>query len=245
MKLPDLGKQIGPLPLGAWIIVVAGGVGIALYTRNQGNETPEVVEDNSGVPGVGVGPGWTAVPPPSTAPDEDGDEITTNEQWHVEAVKRVTAGGILPIDADRAISKYLSAQPLSATERVIVNLALQLTGLPPIPPGNPITPDPTPTPGGTPKPPTVPLLWVDPLAIRRTSVVLRWAGIPGYYKYRVYRLPKSLAGNVTTSSGGIAGSIELRNLQPNTQYTGYYVVAVNAAGIEGNPSKTVNFRTKK
>lgn len=245
MKLPDLGKQIGPLPLGAWLIVVAGGLGIALYTRNQGSNEPEVVEDTGGVPGVGEGPGWTAVPPPSTAPVEPGDGIDTNDEWLREAVKRITAGGILPIDAERALSKYLAAQPLSSVERVIVNLALQLTGLPPVPPGVPITPDPGPTPGGTPRPPTVPLIWVDPLAIRRNSVVLRWAGIPGFYKYRVYRLPKSLAGNVTSTSGGAAGSIELRNLQPNTQYTGYYVVAVNAAGIEGNPSKTVNFRTKK
>ena len=50
----DLGRQYGPLPLGAWVAVVGGGLGIALYTRSRDKPTVNV-EDGSGVPGVGTG----------------------------------------------------------------------------------------------------------------------------------------------------------------------------------------------
>ncbi len=57
----DLGKQIGPLPLGAWIVVVGGGLGIALYTRRMGQSSEPVI-DTSPDPGVGEG-GFQPTPP--------------------------------------------------------------------------------------------------------------------------------------------------------------------------------------
>jgi hypothetical protein len=66
----DLGKPVGPLPLGAWIIVVGAGVGIALYARKGGSGG--FIEDTSMDPGVGTGPGWTAIYPPTSAPNIPG-----------------------------------------------------------------------------------------------------------------------------------------------------------------------------
>ena len=49
----DFGKQIGPLPLGAWIVVVGGGLGIAVWNRKNGsNDAPIPVEDTSGDAGA-------------------------------------------------------------------------------------------------------------------------------------------------------------------------------------------------
>src|SRR5688572_8717937 len=107
MAGPDFGKQIGPLPLGAWVIVVGGGLGIAWYTRSRtGATAPVVVEDGSGVPGVGQGVGWIAVPPPSSAPGGP-PEPTTNEEWGKAAINYLIAMGYDANVADAAIRKYL------------------------------------------------------------------------------------------------------------------------------------------
>jgi hypothetical protein len=57
MSSLDLSKQVGPLPLGAWLAVVAGGLGIAWYTRRNTTADPAPVVDTSGINGVGDGSG--------------------------------------------------------------------------------------------------------------------------------------------------------------------------------------------
>jgi LysM repeat protein len=165
----DLGKQYGPLPLGAWIAVVAGGLGIALWTK-QGGSSPdeeEIVEDTSGDEGVGEGPSWTAVPPPTGAPG--GVTYESNEAWGQAAVNYLIAQGYGAALAQSAISKALAGgvdidgNKMSIQEWALWSLALTKFGSPPYPvfvappttvPG-PVTPnDPPPTtdPPG-PKPP--------------------------------------------------------------------------------------------
>ena len=146
----DLGKQIGPLPLGAWIVVVGGGLGIALYTRNA--PAPEIVEDTSTDPGVGTGPGWVAVPPPSTAPPTQ-PPPETNEEWGRQAINYLIASGYPAGISDNAIRKYLEAGKLDPQEWAILQIALVKFGSPPIPIPNP---PPVPNIPGpvTPKPPT-------------------------------------------------------------------------------------------
>jgi LysM repeat protein len=157
MAMPDLGKQVGPLPLGAWIVVVAGGLGIAYYTRKSGggNTEPETVEDTSTDPGVGTGQvgGWTNTQPSTTTPAAT--TPTTNEEWGQQAINGMIALGYSPTLADSAIRKYLNAETLSVSEFTIIGLALARFGSPPSPlPPNGQTP-PTTTP--IPKPPsTVP-----------------------------------------------------------------------------------------
>lgn len=136
----DLGKQIGPLPLGAWIVVVGAGVGIALYSRNS-NAAPTVVEDTSMDEGVGEGPGWVAVPPPPYGPNAP--EPATNEEWGRNAINFLISMGYNSSSADSAIRKYLAAEKLSVTEYALITEALRKLGAPPVPlppgPGTPTT----------------------------------------------------------------------------------------------------------
>jgi nucleoid-associated protein YgaU len=133
----DLGKQVGPLPLGAWLVVVGTGVGIAVFgKRNSGPPAPpEIVEDIGGVPGVGMGPGWVAVPPPSFAPATP--QITTNDEWAIAATNYLIAQGYDPGVSDQAVRKYISAERLGIQEYSLIRIVLTKIGaLPyPLPPG--------------------------------------------------------------------------------------------------------------
>lgn len=147
-ELPDLdfGKMVGPLPLGAWVGVVGGGLGLMLYVRRQNassdggytgtaNTSDDAVmqyEDVSIPPGVGTG-GWTYTPPVSdtgsgsTAPDPD-----TNETWARRAVNGLIALGYDPSVADSALRKYMEGSQLGASEYALVTIALGKYGAPPV-----------------------------------------------------------------------------------------------------------------
>lgn len=154
----DLKEQIGPLPLGAWIVVVAGGLGVAYYTRNAGVGEPQIVEDVSNPPGVGEGPGWIAVPPPSTPPPGPANP-TTNEEWGRLAINWLIAQGYPAGTADSAIRKYLETQALTSQEYALLQTALRQFGSPPVPlpspPPPPVIPPPVVTPPPVVKPPPV------------------------------------------------------------------------------------------
>ena len=177
----DFGKQVGPLPLGAWVVVVAGGLGIAVYTRKSGtNNEPTVVEDTSGDPGVGEGgiPGGFI---PVTPPTSGTGEITydSNEAWGQAAITYLIAQGYSAALANSAITKALAGgvdidgNKMSIQEWSLWSLALAKLGPPPYPvnvappssvPG-PVDTGPPPSNGGgtTPKPPsnTVPAHWTE------------------------------------------------------------------------------------
>ena len=142
----DLGKQLGPLPLGAWVAVVGGGLGIAWYTRrNPAAANPVITDDVSGADGVGQGGSWMAVPPPTgaapTAPPP-----STNEEWARLAINWLIAQGYDPAMSDSAIRKYLEVQQLSSQEYALLQAELRHRGSPPIrlqpPPPPPVIPPP-------------------------------------------------------------------------------------------------------
>lgn len=150
----DLGKQVGPLPLGAWIVVVGGGLGIAYWGYRQ--QTPIEAIDTSGDPGVGDGSvgGWVPTSPGSGGNDDSvAPKPTTNEEWAQQVINGMIARGYPPAQVDQAIRKYISGSgTLSVSEWAIITVALSLYGSPPspLPPReqNPTTPTPT-----VPKPP--------------------------------------------------------------------------------------------
>lgn len=177
----DFGKQVGPLPLGAWVVVVAGGLGIAIYTRKSGTSNePTVVEDTSGDPGVGEGGipgGFIPVNPPTSGSSEITYE--SNEAWGQAAITYLIAQGYNAALASSAITKALAGgvdidgNKMSIQEWSLWSLALAKLGSPPYPvnvapptsvPG-PVDTGPPPSNGGgtTPKPPTntVPAHWVE------------------------------------------------------------------------------------
>jgi hypothetical protein len=152
----DLSKQVGPLPLGAWLAVVAGGLGIAWYTTRTGGP-PQEARDTSGTPGVGVG-----APAPWTPIEGGGGgqqqppAPTTNEQWAQKAIGWLIAQGYPPNVSDSAVRKYITAAKLSVQEYTLIGLVLIAIGPPPqtLPPGE--DPDPTPTPDPDPDPTPTP-----------------------------------------------------------------------------------------
>lgn len=150
----DLGKQIGPLPLGAWIAVVGIGGGIAWYARNQGKE-PTVVEDTSGTPGVGMGGsgGWTDLTPPTSSTPA---APTTNEAWAIKMTQWLIGMGYDPLKSETAVRKYVNQGKLSPQEFTLVTLAMAVIGPPPQ--ALPYIPDDPPVPP-TPEPPPDPQLY--------------------------------------------------------------------------------------
>lgn len=106
----DLGKQVGPLPLGAWVAVVAGGFGIAVYTkRNSGPPLAEVVDNTSGDAGVGTGAvgGFLPTSPVPSTPTGAGP-ITTNEEWAVNAERVLIGKNYPPTTVDSMVRKYIA-----------------------------------------------------------------------------------------------------------------------------------------
>ncbi|HVI71470.1 MAG TPA: hypothetical protein VM656_08300 [Pyrinomonadaceae bacterium] len=155
----DLGKQVGPLPLGAWLAVVAGGLGIAWYTTRTGKQAPIPVEDVSGVPGVGVGAPAAWTPITGTPPDGQQQAITTNEQWTNRAISWLIANGYPPVQSDSAVRKYITGTRMSVQETTLIGIVLVAIGPPPqtLPPAEEPDPqpdpDPAPAPGPAPLPP--------------------------------------------------------------------------------------------
>jgi hypothetical protein len=162
MAKMNLGQQIGPLPLGAWVAVVGGGLALAWYS--QRNKAPAVAvptEDTSGVPGVGTGPSWMAVPPPAIDVGQPAP-ITTNELWATAAINYLIAQGYDAAVADTAVRKYLESTQLSLQELALVRFALAKLGSPPVPlpvppelpvvPGPVVLPPPPPSPSPAPAP---------------------------------------------------------------------------------------------
>lgn len=136
----DLGKQVGPLPMGGWLVVIAGGLAVGyVINRNMaknasaGNEQDPTQLTESG---VGGGGGQFVYTPPSSGSTDTAPQ--TNATWGAKAKNWLIAPpqSINPTTADNAIRKYLSGQSLTVAERAIVDLALVRFGVPPdfIPP---------------------------------------------------------------------------------------------------------------
>lgn len=133
----DMGKQIGPLPLGAWIAVVAGGLGIALYSRNSGTVEPYVVEDTGGtrlVDPVGDGSvgGWVSTSPSAPAAPDSG-LVLDNDTWGRKAIDYLIAQGYNAADSYSAITTALSGEQVTVTGYSLWGAALRGIGAPPFP----------------------------------------------------------------------------------------------------------------
>jgi len=150
----NFAKMIGPLPTGAWIAVVGGGLGLTLYTRRQAKSVAPVPVDNtSGVPGVGVGGSGQFIPlnpPESVTPAAT---ITTNDGWGIASINWLIASGYDAAMADSAIRKYLAgSENVSIQEYALIRLSLVKFGSPPQPLPPPIT---NPPPSTVINPPTI------------------------------------------------------------------------------------------
>jgi hypothetical protein len=166
----DMGKMYGPLPLGAWAAVVAGGLGLALYTRKQGaapvSTDPDLQpEDTSGVPGVGVGGSgqWTNVNPPAQSAGDA--PPATNDEWARQVIDKMTIAGFPADVSNSGINKFINQEStLTVAEYTLVKEALRRYGSPPQPVPGPYPPQiktiPTPVTPPKPKPIASPVQYV-------------------------------------------------------------------------------------
>lgn len=136
----NMGKMVGPLPMGAWVVIIGGGLTFALYTRhaqvatsaaNAQPSSPASSLDASGGVGVGGSGMWTDVTPPSTTGNTGAP--TNNDQWEIAAVDYLIAKGYDPGLSDSAIRKWFGGAKLSITEYALVREALLRFGEPPSP----------------------------------------------------------------------------------------------------------------
>lgn len=252
----DLGKQVGPLPMGAWLGVVAGGLGIAWYVNKNAGKTPAAsVGDGLTEPGSGAGGGQFIDSPPTVNPPAP-TGYETNDQWARAAILFLLSEAKNPNTATLAISRYIAEQPLNNEEHALVGLAIAKLGPPPFLPINPpdappVTPPPTnppvtPPPGKPPvKPPPASVTLTAPKNLRTwgkgpsvLTVPLQWEKVTGAASYRVYR--KGVATNVNTS---IDTKTTVGGLRPGTSYT-FHVRAVDKKGKLGPSSASKTFKTK-
>jgi hypothetical protein len=155
----DLGKQVGPLPVGGWIVVVGAGLGFG-YFINKRNSEPSTEDPSSQQlteTGVGMGGGQLIFDPPQTStPDTDPE---TNAAWGRRAINHLIALNYDANAADRAINKYLTGVPRTTSEQALVALVLASFGAPPeavpISDDQPEEPSPVRTPPAAPSLPRV------------------------------------------------------------------------------------------
>lgn len=153
----DLSKKVGPLPLGVWGVVVAGGLFVGyMINRSMAAKASEEPEDAAYADSdVGRGGSQLIYTPPVTAPEE-GEPEPTNALWGTKATNYLTSLGYEAVAADQAVRKYLSALALSDAERLMINTAILHFGVPPepLPPSDQPPNEPPPPPAS--KPVTIP-----------------------------------------------------------------------------------------
>jgi len=225
----DFGKTYGPLPMGAWVVLIGGGLGIALYSSRQKKPTV-AVEDTSGIPGVGTGAQslWVQNAPPAGSDSVADDKFTTNEEWARACVNYLIAQGYDAALADTAIRKYLQSKPLSLSENAMVKVALAKYGAPPVllpdPPELPQIPQspaepppPPPPPPPQPHPTTGRWIWVTPWPTKTSTL---W-GISSVVYGRGADWPRLYDANRigVTRPDGSKGMIK----NPNLIYVGWRI----------------------
>lgn len=149
-------KQIGPLPLGVWIVVILTGLLLAWYINKSRKGSPsDSAPTTENVPGQAAAQ-FIPINPPNID-----NTIQTNDQWALKAVGDLIAHNINAYDAQVAVRKYLAGEDITTEQSGWISMAIRDIGPPPrlptggntIPPPSP-TPNPTPTPSPSPTPTT-------------------------------------------------------------------------------------------
>lgn len=165
-----LKKDVGPLPLGVWVVVIAGAAGVAYVIRKRSGSThsaaaAQAAATTTADPGSGLSATQGAVNGTGAAVGSSND-VTTNDAWARLVIDGLVAGGADPATVDTAIRKYLTGLPLTAAESQVVSQALRNYHTPPEPvdpitladvPTAPVLANiPTPAPAPTPAPVATP-----------------------------------------------------------------------------------------
>lgn len=148
-----LSHRIGPLPAGAWIVALVGGIGVAMVIRRQAGN------DQSYADGYATGEqaGYDSVAGDSTdgpQPYESGSSsytnpgagniytpdnvptgpIKTNAQWRHRAAVVLSRRGYRTAMVEATLGRYFAGKRLSSAQQNIVDEAIAMLGKPPKPP---------------------------------------------------------------------------------------------------------------
>lgn len=258
IKLPLVGqtKKSTAYMLGAVLLVVLG-VGLYRSRKASSGSTPATPSDSSGQQpadqtgqgpfdgsgasgGYGGGANW-----PTSPVQPQG--FTSNAQW-AQAVEdylvNTVHGGENADVIGAALGKYLTGQPLTSDQVVIVQQAIAFGGYPPVngPSGHPpayITQSSGSGGGGggsltAPGAPTV-------SAIDKHGATLHWFSVSGASHYVIYY---KMNGSGTIHQAGTSGGTSFRigYFKPGTHLT-VWLNAVDSKGKQGPPSSSTSFAT--
>lgn len=159
-----LSKKVGPLPVGAWIGILAAGLLIAYVVNSRGSgggsqQALQVAGDGTLGPGSETGNGsvggWLYQQATAAVAAKT---YTSNEAWGRAAIQYLIGQGYDAALADTAIRNYLGGKPITTQTRPLITAALEGLGPTPQQMGAipEITPDTPVTGGGGDKPQTPP-----------------------------------------------------------------------------------------
>lgn len=130
----NLGHKVGPLPMGAWVAVVAGGLGVGYVAKRKqaGTAAPLV---SATTPLLPAAPSTTSFLAPALPGPSDAPPIDTNQAWETACTRRLIARGADPYRTQQAIRRYISGlDPLDGDQAQLIQVALTQCGPSPVPP---------------------------------------------------------------------------------------------------------------
>jgi hypothetical protein len=257
----SLTYKLGPLPAWVWGLGAGGVVlGVQAFRRSRQPAAVEPGADGTAPDATAPdltaqldpfadnqvswspmgGGSWATAPsvvdPPSssTAPGDEPNRPTTNDQWRRQATDLLIASNFAPTLAADAIAKYLDGLALTAQQKAAVSFALRAIGAPPS--GAPSIID-LPTPPVVPVPPTrrppsVPVN-VQAFKVTATGATLSWSppAAPGTSPVTEYLVRVSVNGGASWSDRHVPHSPVIVTGAPNgTQPTRVLISARSAAG---------------
>jgi len=158
MSIADTLKQpAGPLPVGAWVAVVVGGLGVGYMARRR----PKAAAAGPATPaaggvgpadGYGYGPGvygGSSVAATGSSALPATRSYSTNDEWGQAAISALIGHGYTPTVAANAVNSYLypnSDHPPTVQETAAIGAAILYAGSPPSLPSTYIAAPPSTTP---------------------------------------------------------------------------------------------------
>lgn len=232
-----LEKQVGPFPMGVWVALVGGGLGIAWYVNRKGGGTPAAATPTEATGSgdfatVGADAGASAPTVTDTSPQ-------TNDEWGKRAIDFLIASNYDPSVANQAVNLYLINGTLNIQQTAMINAALRKLGSPPQPVGaTPTNPPQQPPPsGGSAK--LGPPKRIAATSRSSTSVTLEWDAVPTAYGYRMYRSDRP------TNIGETTGThMTVSGLSPGHTYS-FHLRTLNKDKVYGDRSGDYHVTTLK
>jgi LysM repeat protein len=231
-----LGKKIGPLPLGVWLVIAAGIFYYIYKKNNAGTSTSGQQTDPAGNVGtINPATGYVAGSAEDQAALSSGSsglstgsdsgsaggstvagQYADNNAWAVAAINYLVSIGVDATSANTAVTQFLASQTLTTQQQGEINLAIQRLGAPPSPPepGGNTTPIVTPPSSATyaTNPPT----GFTTTTVTGTSIATKWNATTNAASYTLsWGTTSAATGGKTTVSTTAATAT---GLKANTLY---------------------------